>query len=126
MTKTISGIIIIILLCIGSFLFGHFYHPKEIITIKKEIQYETVYKYKDALPYTPDNFKIYQDCYNSPLVINTGMNNNVMHIIAKDDCKSTSADVVLEGSGGFGWHTYAVIGLAGVAVGGYAVYRLLK
>jgi len=126
--KYIIGAVIAIIIFIAGVIIGGKYYAKTEIVVKKEIVYETKWKYKElkkeASPiFDQENFDRLLNCYDSPLRFGYNIQNNEILVKAWDDCKEGEVKYEIGTSGNY--KIYIAVGLVGIG-SGLLLYHFLK
>jgi hypothetical protein len=126
--KYIIGSAIAIVLFVSGILTGSKYYAKTEIKVIKEIQYETIYRYKELKPeshpiFDVDNFNRLLACYDSPLKSEYNVVGNKINVAVWDDCKNTELEFEVASKGDY--KLYLTVGVVGVLTG-IGLYHYLK
>jgi hypothetical protein len=139
MLKYLIGIIIAIILLIGTYLIGYHHGSSELKVTKVStsetswLRTELQHKAKQAaveldktpleeITIDPEVYRYSVLCNNSSLAFSHYTKDNYLYVTAFDQCKSAEAKFKIATKNG--WTMYAVVGLAGIAIGTTAVLLL--
>jgi hypothetical protein len=128
MTKIYSALAAVLLLA-GAFAGGYFYRgegePKIKIVEKTKIEYRTIDRDYNAM--VPDDWKKALACYDkSEPRLDGAVAGEWLKLSAGLCDRNWSRDIKIAEISSMNWKLIAGVGIAGAALGGYGIYKLMK